>query len=99
MEKKEKALVIGYICLLVLGLSLFMPIREAVLLSYNLYNGWWALFALCFTIPIAVTGYVRFFKDGRFARLTISIFTGFMAFIILAVLFGGIQWIYEHAIQ
>lgn len=98
MEKKEKALVIGYIVLLVLGLILFMPIREAVNPPYGLYKDWWALFAVCYTIPIVVAGYVLFFKDGRLARLAVAFFPGSMAFIILAILFHSIQWLFEHVV-
>lgn len=93
-EKKNKALLIIYISLAVVCLLLFLPVREALYLSYNSYRG----FGLAIALGLAVIGSLLFYFQGDKDSdgIKASLLSFFLLWFVLSILFGGVQFIAEH---
>ena len=92
----RKVLYISYVCLLILGLFLFLPIREALFLTYSQFCNFGGYLAVCYTLLGTLIVFLLEFKDSKEER---GWFT-FIAFVLLLTvnlsLFCGAQWIFDH---
>lgn len=95
---KERILIICYLIFLIAGLVAFLPIREAVYMSYNNYTqfaGYWAIgYALLAAVLVHLTSRDMEKKEKRLMTL---ISFG-VSLPVLLLLFFGVQLFHDHVI-
>ena len=98
LHKLESILTTIYCILLVLGLLLFLPIREGLYLSYKDYTSWATIVALLYSILGGVFAYFSQLDQDIKERLKLSLLITFALALVLLALFCGIQLVHDHVI-
>lgn len=98
-EKTKNTVAIVYLVVLVVSLMLFIPIREWIdyncVTSYSFYESFYALASFIFSIIGALL--IRFVVFGKEEMDRWMTFWSFVIlFLILSLLFGGIQFLHDH---
>ena len=91
----RKAVII-YLSLLAIGLLIFLPVRDALYMSYNMYRDFGFFVALGYTLIGTDIVYISQRKEEKTDRRRFTIIAFLCLLILTILLFCGIQWLYDR---
>lgn len=86
----------GYLGLVVLGLLLFLPVRDALGLKYGLYRDFGCLVALGYSAVGTALLWISELGGDKEDGRRFTLIGAFLITAVMLLLFCGIQWISEH---